>query len=482
MSGSPSIYWYDLETFGIDPKKDRIAQFAGLRTDPELNVISDPLVMFCKPARDMLPSPESCLVTGITPQQALQDGIPEAAFIARVNDEFSRPDTCVCGYNNIRFDDEFVRYSLYRNFFDPYEREWKNGNSRWDIIDMVRLTRALRPDGIEWPWRDDGLPSFRLEDLTVANHIEHAHAHDALSDIHATIAIAKLIRDKQRKLFDFVFSLRSKHQVAMQFNVKEHKPVVHVSGMFPSRYFCATVVAPITMHPSNKNGVIVYDLREDPAPLLDLSIEEIQKRVFSPKDDLAEDEARVPLKTIHMNKCPVVVPLTTLDNESQGRIQLDMDACQRHLAVLQNNPQLEKKISQVFHHKGYTPTDDPDQQLYQGFFDAADKGRMQEIRSCAPDELAQREFFFNDKRLPELLFRYRARNWPDSLNEHEVQLWKAYCQQRVTDPDGGNSITLQEFNQRLDELSNAEDTTALQQTVIATLREYAQSLFADTSN
>ena len=476
MSGSASIYWYDLETFGIDPKKDRIAQFAGLRTDLELNVIGDPLVMYCKPANDMLPVPESCLVTGITPQKALQEGIHEAAFIDRINAEFSRPGTCVCGYNNIRFDDEFMRYTLYRNFFDPYEREWKNGNSRWDIIDMVRLTRALRPQGIEWPWREDGLPSFRLEDLTVANHIEHANAHDALSDVRATIAMAKLIKQKQGKLFDFVYSLRNKHQLALQFNVGEHKPVVHTSGMFSSQYFCTSVVAPIAMHPSNKNGVIVYDLREDPTPLLDLSVEEIQKRVFTARDDLAEDETRIPLKTIHMNKCPVVVPLNTLDVESQQRIQLDMAVCLRHLSVIQNYPTLEKKISQVFHHKGYTPTDDPDQQLYQGFFNEADKGRMQEIRSSTPEELAQQEMFFDDARLPELLFRYRARNWPGSLSAQEAAQWEEFRRQRLTEPDGGASITLQDFNQRLDELSAAAETTASQQAIIDALRDYAGAL------
>ena len=479
MPNSASIYWYDLETFGIDPRKDRIVQFAGIRTDEDLNIVGEPLVQYCKPADDMLPSPESCLVTGITPQKALQEGIHEAAFMDRISAEFLRPGSCVCGYNNIRFDDEFVRYTLYRNFYDPYEREWKNGNSRWDIIDMVRLTRALRPDGIEWPWRDDGLPSFRLDELTVANQIEHANAHDALADVHATIAIARLIRDRQRKLFDFVYSLRSKHQVALQFNVKEHKPVVHTSGMFSSQYFCTTVVAPVAMHPTNKNGVIVYDLREDPTVLLDLSIEDIQKRVFTAKDDLADDETRIPLKTIHLNKCPVVVPLSTLDAESQQRIQLDMALCERHLAVIQSHPLLEKKISQVFHHKGFAPTDDPDQQLYQGFFNEADKGTMQEIRNSTPEQLAQQEFFFNDARLPELLFRYRARNWPDSLSAQEKVLWETFRRHRITDPEGGGSISIDEYNRRLNEISGAAETTASQQAIITALRDYAQSLLGD---
>ena len=166
-----------------DARRDRASQFAGVRTDLDLNEIEAPLMMYCQPAYDYLPHPQACLVTGITPQTAQQEGLPECEFIRRIHAAFSRPQTCVAGYNSIRFDDELTRQLLYRNFYDPYEREWKHGNSRWDIIDMLRLCHALRPEGLQWPQRDDGAVSFRLETLSAANGLLHENAHDALSDV-----------------------------------------------------------------------------------------------------------------------------------------------------------------------------------------------------------------------------------------------------------------------------------------------------------
>ena len=114
-----SFLFYDLETFGLDSRADRIAQAALVRTDMELRVIDDPIVLLCRIAPDYLPSPSSCLVTGITPQQTLKDGICEADFIKRINEEFSRPGTTTLGFNSISFDDEFIRNCLYRNLMDP---------------------------------------------------------------------------------------------------------------------------------------------------------------------------------------------------------------------------------------------------------------------------------------------------------------------------------------------------------------------------
>lgn len=473
MTGSSSLYWYDLETFGLDPKSDRISQFAGVRTDLDLNVIDKPLVAYCKPANDMLPSPESCLITGITPQKALAEGILETEFIARINTEFTQPNTCVAGYNNIRFDDEFMRYGLYRNFLDPYEREWKNGNSRWDIIDMVRLTRALRPEGIEWPVHDDGLPSFRLEELTVANGIEHEQAHDALSDVYATIAIAKLIKDRQPRLYNYIFSLRSKHQVFEQLNVREQEPVLHVSGMFSSKYFCTSLVVPIVSHPTNKNGIIVYDLRDDPTPMFDCSVEEIRRRVFTARQDLPEDVSRIGLKTIHANKCPIIAPLKTMDDSARERTQLDLDKCLKNLALIKKNKGLRKKLLSVFGEQSFTPSDDPDKQLYQGFFSAADKQVMQQVRSLDAGALAAGELFFNDKRLPELFFRYRARNFPETLSDAERRQWDEFRIEKLTDPDEKGVTLLDDFNKRLNEAAADTSVTAAQQNIIEALRDYA---------
>ncbi|MCG8428328.1 MAG: exodeoxyribonuclease I, partial [Chromatiales bacterium] len=320
-----TFYWHDYETWGANPRTDRAAQFAGIRTDLDFNIVGQPLNIYCRPSDDILPHPEACLITGITPQHALREGVVEAEFFTVINEELGRPGTCGVGYNSLRFDDEFTRYGFYRNFIDPYAREWQNGNSRWDVIDMVRLTRALRPEGIEWPVNEEGVTSFRLELLTEANGISHEAAHDALSDVYATIAMAKLVKEKQPRLFDYAFQLRDKRKVSGLIDPQKMEPVLHVSSMFPAQLGCISMVVPLTWHPANSNGIIVYDLRHDPTPLIELDEAEIHKRMFTPTSELPEGVERIPLKTVHINKSPVIAPLNTLTDEMAEQWQLNIE-------------------------------------------------------------------------------------------------------------------------------------------------------------
>ena len=146
-----TFFFYDLETSGLSARDARIMQFAGIRTDMDLNPIGESVNVLVKLNDDTIPSPEAIMVTGITPQQTLADGITEAELSRMLIDEVFTPDTIAVGFNNIRFDDEFIRHLFWRNFHDPYEWSWRDGRSRWDLLDVVRMTRALRPNGIEWP-------------------------------------------------------------------------------------------------------------------------------------------------------------------------------------------------------------------------------------------------------------------------------------------------------------------------------------------
>ena len=429
---SNSIYWHDYETFGADPRRDRASQFAGVRTDEALNVIGQPLQIYCQPAPDFLPHPYSCVLTGITPGKALAEGVPEAEFTRRLLAEFAQPQTCGAGYNSLRFDDEMTRQLLYRNFHDPYEREWKNGNSRWDIIDMTRLCCALRPEGIVWPRREDGAPSFRLEELTAANGIGHENAHDALSDVLATIALARLIRDRQPKLYDYVYQLRDKTRVLAQLDILSKKPVLHVSSMYSAAHGALALVAPLTLHPTDKNGIIVYDLRQDPAQWMHLSVEAIQRRLFTRQEALEEGELRIPLKVLHVNRCPVVAPASLLDAPTAERCGIDLGKAREYWQKLLDNPEAIMKVASAFDRAQALPqgpAEDPDFMIYSGgFFGAEDKRAMAQLRAAHPAELALWRQPFRDARLSEMLFRYRARNYPDSLGADERQRWQDHCQ------------------------------------------------------
>jgi len=431
-----TLFWHDYETFGANPAKDRPSQFAGIRTDMDLNIIEEPVTFYCKLANDYLPSPEAILITGITPQLANQKGMPEAEFMDKVHQQFSQENTCVVGYNSIRFDDEVSRYGFYRNFFDPYAREWQNGNSRWDIIDLVRACYAFRPDGINWPQKEDGSPSFKLEQLTVANGLSHEKAHDAMSDVYATIGMAKLIKSVQPKLFDYYFSLRKKQEVSRLIDVLEMKPLVHVSSKISALNGCTTLIAPLAYHSTNKNAVICVNLAMDVTPLIELTAEQIRERMYTRRDDLAEDELPIGLKQIHINKSPFLAGAKTLTDENAARLDIDKAFAREQYKKLRQHPEIREKLVAVFDLHSDREITDPDLQLYSGgFFSHADKAKMEMIRNTKPMNLAALELTFDDERLPEMLFRYRARNYPETLNDSELMRWREFCQPRLNDPD-----------------------------------------------
>jgi exodeoxyribonuclease-1 len=431
-----SFLWYDLETFGRDPRRTRIAQFAAIRTDAELNPVGEPISLFCQPANDLLPSPGATMITGITPQRALAEGLPEHEFMARLADEFMQPMTCAVGYNSIRFDDEFVRFGLYRNFHDAYEREWRNGNSRWDLLDVLRLAEALRPDGLEWPKREDGAPSFKLEHLAIANGVREGEAHEALSDVRALIGLARKFKAAQPKLWDYAFELRAKRKVAALMDVANMAPLLHISSRYPASRHCAALVAPIAVHPKIDSRVIVCGLDEDPAALLALSPEDIADRLYTPAADLPEGERRIPLKEVHTNKCPILLPLSHLREADFERLGIDRAACLARAEQLRAAPGLAEKVRRVFGAERAHAPADADAALYDGFPSDADKRLFPRVRSAAVAELAELGPRFDDPRYAELLFRYRARNWPGSLDAADQQRWDDYRRRRLGSDTG----------------------------------------------
>jgi len=467
-----TLYWHDYETFGVDPRRDRPAQFAGLRTDEELNEVGEPLVIYCKPAQDVLPHPEACLLTGITPQLANEKGVLEPEFIALIHAELAQPGTCGVGYNTLRFDDEVTRHVLYRNFFDPYVREWQHGNSRWDLIDLVRMTYALRPEGIEWPLHDNGKPSFRLEDLTSANGIGHESAHDALSDVRATIGLARLIRDRQPRLYDWLFQLRRKQRAAEQLDLVGHEPVLHTSRMYPAEIGCTTLVMPLIGELGNNNSVLVYDLRQDPGPFIELDEKGLHDRLFTRSEDMPEGVERLLVKSVKINKCPALAPRKTLDASATERISIDLDACARHWEILSTNKGFMQRVAQAYSSREFSPTNDVDLALYEGFFNDSDRLLMTNIRDASAQELSKTRFDFHDKRLPELLFRYRARNWPETLSTEETQRWAKFCHHRIRDESGGGSITLGDYQALIIRLRGEHEGDADTQRILDLLDEW----------
>jgi len=472
-----SFLWHDYETFGRVPRRDRPAQFAAVRTDAALNEIEAPVMQFCQPAPDTLPDPESCLLTGITPQQCLERGVPEHAFAATIEAQLARPGTVGVGYNSIRFDDEVTRFLFWRNLIDPYAREWQNGCGRWDLLDVVRCCHALRPEGIQWPKHEDGRTSFKLEQLTGANGLTHDAAHDALSDVRATIALARLVRKQQPRLWEFCLKLRSKHAVIEELAVAERAggPFLHVSGMYGAERGCIAVVWPLAPHPTNKNEVIVWDLAQDPAELFTLDAATVSQRLYTRADELPEGVTRLPIKTIHLNKSPVVIAnLRTLSAERAAGWNIDVDLAQRHADILrEKGGTLAGLWPEVFQRPVPERASDVDEDLYSGFLGNDDRRTLNRLRALKPDELAAARPAFADARLDELLFRYRARNFPATLNDADRQRWHEHRVHRLHEGAGGGP-TLEAFFAQVDTLFEAADERG--EAILGSLVDYATEI------
>ena len=442
-----TFLFYDLETFGADPRRTRIAQFAAIRTDAELDEIEEPVSFFVKPADDLLPAPIATLITGIAPQDALRDGVNEAAAFARINDEMARPGTCSAGYNSLRFDDEFVRNGLYRDFYDPYEREWRGGNSRWDLLDALRLMHALRPEGIAWRARaDGGGTSFKLEHLAEDNGLRIGDAHEALCDVRATVGLARLFRKAQPRLWDYALKLRDKRFAGALLDTTAMSPLLHVSQRYPASRMSAAPVLPLARHPSIDNRVIVFDLASDPESLLDLDAETILSRMYLRRDQLGEGEGRVALKEVHLNKCPALVAWDHLRDADFERLGIDPAEAEARAARLRAvGPALAEKLRKVYAAEREREPGDVDAALYDGFIDDGDRRLFPQVRSTPPEALGLAHFAFRDPRLPELLFRYRARNWPATLSAGERARWDAYRRERLLADSGLSESTLPAF-------------------------------------
>ena len=474
---SHTFLWHDYETFGANVRRDRPSQFAGIRTDAELNEVGEPLMLYCRPANDYLPDPASCLVTGITPQVCLEHGVAEHAFAAQIEAVLAQPGTIGVGYNTIRFDDEVTRHLFWRNLMDPYAREWRNDCGRWDLLDVVRMAYALRPEGITWPTHEDGKPSFRLEDLARANGLLHESAHDALSDVRATIALARLIRTAQPRLFDFCLGLHKKDRVAAELGLpasaQTARPFLHVSGMFAPERGCLAVMWPLASHPSNKNELLAWDLAYDPTELASLDVATLRTRLFTKTADLPEGLQRLTLKSVHLNKSPMVVrKLETLTPVMATRWGVDMALAMRHAEVAAGLPDMSAIWPEVFNRpKGATP--DVDEDLYGGFVGDADRRRLDQLRSLSPAELAHSRTGFDDERLEELVFRFRARNFPETLSPDDSYRWEAHRAARLLEGEGG-ARNVDALLAQLDVLSETADERG--EEILGALYEYAEAI------
>lgn len=470
-----TFYFYDLETSGFSAREDRIMQFAGQRTDQNLNLIGEPHNILIKMTRDVLPGPQAILLTGITPQRTIQEGISEADFLKIFYDEIASPKTTFVGFNSVRFDDEFIRFLNYRNFYDPYEWAWKNGRRRWDLLDVIRMMRALRPSTLVWPKNSEGKSVNKLEDLALANRITHESAHDALSDVEALIGLARLVLASQPKLFNYLKEIMcNKSKVAQLVNLD--LPFIYCSGKYESANEMTTAVCKVTNNPE-RQAALVFDLTHDPDSYTTLSVEELLE-TWMPK---GKRNRNFPVKTLMYNRCPAVAPINVLDSDSEKRLNLSLSAINKNYEKL-------NKVKTIFAHKiieviklmnksqtskYIKNTLDYDSQLYDGFYNDHDKAQILKVHRYYPSELGKEKFIFRDSRLNGLLPLYKARNFPNTLTEEEQLEWETFRERKLL--SGKENSQMAKYFNHLEELKNA-NLTPEKSYLIEELRLYGESL------
>ena len=455
-----SFYWYDLETSGTHPASDRIMQFAGCRTDAALAPVGEPFVTYIRLAPDVLPSPEACLVTGISPQCANARGMEEWQALNAINEQMRQPGTCVLGYNNLRFDDDFLRHGFYRNLLDPYAREWQDGNSRWDLIDLVRAACALRPEGLRWP-RDDGVVTFKLERLSAENGVAHGDPHDAMADVKATLGLARLLKAAQPRLWRFALGHRSREAVQSLLFPLGKKLCLHVSPQFANERRCAAPVTALAVHPDIGNRVIVVDLAQDISALIECDAVELNERLFAPRDANADPEAadeRPPLKEIALNRCPFLAPINVVRPADAVRLKFDLEEVERRRRQLAAVPDLAEKVAAAYRRDAPRgPADDAELALYDGFVDDADKRAMARLQSAlaATTDGPWPTFQPADERLRVLGERLKARLQSEQLDADERKRWQDHVRRCLRD-GFGRRPSLETFKVDVAQLRSAE--------------------------
>lgn len=485
-----TFYFFDLETSGFNPREDRIMQFGGQRTDANLKPIGKPDNILVKISSDILPSPDAVMVTGITPQQTLAEGITEAEFCKYFINELATEGTVFVGYNNLRFDNDFIRFTLWRNFYDAYEWSWKNKCSTWDLLDVVRMTRALRPDGINWPYSSNGKPSNKLELVASINKLNHDNAHDALSDVKALIGLAQLLKSKQPKLFEYLLSIRSKDKVAPL--VTTGKPIIYTSGRYSSEFDHTTIAAMIAPHP-DRPAALMYDLRTDPDQYRDVSPVELAKKwqtrsystlngKSSDTDIKIEEENYFPVKVLVYNKCPAVAgDLRVLDTATQERLSLHQKIIDNHYQKLRaikgfgdRFVEALKIISKPDQEELVIDEQNVDTSLYKGFIGNDDKTNMRVITAADKNVLADLNLDFSDKRLQLLFPLYKARNFPNLLTAQEQTKWEAYKFQKlfIGETTGRAAV----YFARINEILSETKLTKNQIYLLEELKLYGQSI------
>lgn len=477
------ILWYDYETSGRDPAADRVIQMGWQLTDPAMEPLSDPDAQLVRLPDDVLPSPGALLVHQIAPEVHQRDGITEAELAVKL-DQLIAPKTLVGGYNSRRFDDRFTQHIFYRCLFDPYRWQFSDGRGRFDLYPVVLVFYVMAPEAIHWPEDADGRPRFKLDRIGPLNQLDVGiqRAHDAGSDVMMTARLARTLALHYPDLFADCLRMIDKHHVTDVIRGSgrtEGLLEVTAFGGWESGY-TRDLWIPFRVS-ERSNDYVAFDLNHDPESVL-AGLQELTEKPLE-ATELSRALRALGVHTIRTNSQPMLFRRDLLDAEVTRRLSefgRDVDQQNSHRDLwhhIQESPafkQLYQLVISLIAPSDEPTADDVDLMLYGGaFLSDHDKALLADCPRLDAEKLKSYTPAFEDARYPELVFRYRARNFPGSLNPGEWRRWQQ--RRRFKLIDGERGVTSAGIHAELNEISARED---LMPHHIELLSEYVQWLDA----
>jgi len=407
--------FYDTETTGLSRCFDQVVQFAAIRTDARFRELErQELLIRLRP--DVVPAPRAFLTHRI-PLQRCQQGVTESEGIATIHRLLNEPGTTSLGYNTLGFDDELLRFSFYRNLLNPYSHQHANGCGRMDLYPMTVAYYLFDKSDLTWPQSND-TASFKLEALSLANHLAEGQAHDAMTDVEATLELARRLA-KEQPVWHYLAGYSSRQQSAQRISKlppwPSGAPSDHgadrlgllIDGRFGAAANFITPVLGLGRHHHYRNQT--RWLRLDQPELTAATVESIADSAWVVTIKPGEPGLLLPWLGRYQHL--LTEPRTTL--------------CQQNLARLAAEPGLLQAIRQ--HNLEFTWPDIPgldlDAALYQaGFFSDQELTLGAELRAAPAAEKSAIAAQFptpNSRLLAQLLV---ARNYPEVASSDDLAL------------------------------------------------------------
>jgi exodeoxyribonuclease-1 len=399
--------FYDIETTGLNKAFDQVLQFAAIRTDLNLQEI-ERYEINVKLNPDIIPSPYA-LITHHIGLKENAESFSEFSAIKQIHQYFNHPGTISLGYNTLGFDDEFLRFSFYRNLLPPYTHQFANNCSRMDLYPMTLMYFLFKPHVLNWPTHE-GKTTLKLEYLNSANQLTEGRAHNAMVDVEATLELARRLF-KEREMWDYVKDYFNKKIDQERLQPLQNNTIaLMVDGRLRDHAYLAPVLY-VGQHRHYKNQLL----------WLQLDSPELTKIT---KNNITET-TRVTNK-----KCGEPYFILPLKDRFTTQLHPKRRALAEHNKKwLETNPESLKLITDYYTDYQYPtyPNTDVEASLYlNGFYSAEEESFCRLFHKVPPKEKARLTEELHFPKLKTLALRILGRHFSDAMSHSQQEQFSAY--------------------------------------------------------